>query len=202
MNKQLALALLAASLASCATVPTPLQGQFSAATPRAAAGGSAGGELVRWGGDIIKVEPKNDSTCFEVLARDLDASARPLRRDPSGGRFIACRSGFYDPVEFEAGRQITVVGRVDGTEHGKVGQFDYTYPRVAADTIYLWPKRPLYVRTPYYDPWMYDCGPYGWGYPCWGPYWGPYWGPSVIVRERPARPPAPRPAPSPRPNPR
>ena len=197
MNK-LALALLATGLASCATVPTPLQGQFSAATPRAAVAGSAGGELVRWGGEIIKADPKTDSTCFEVLARDLDSSARPIRRDPSDGRFIACRTGFYDPAVFEAGREITVVGHVDGTERGKVGQFDYTYPRVAADTIYLWPKRPLYVNTPYYDPWMYGCGPYGWG---WGPCWGPYWGPSVIVRERHVRPaPMPRPAPKPAPS--
>ena len=65
--------------------------------------------------------------------------------------------------------------------HGHVkhffGEFDYTYPRVAADAIYLWPER-SYVAAPYYyDPW----GPWGYG-PYWGgPFWGPYWGGGVII---------------------
>jgi outer membrane lipoprotein len=183
----LLLATAVLALSSCATVPAPLQGQFPPVNPRDAA--AASGQAVRWGGDIIKVEPRADSTCFEVLARELDASARPRAGDrgPSKGRFIACRQGFYDPEEFERGRDITVVGHLSGTEHGKVGEFDYTYPLVQADAIYLWPERPLYPRTPYYDPWMYGFGPY-WG--GWGPYWGPYWGGStVILRERPHAPP-------------
>ncbi|GAA0719920.1 Slp family lipoprotein [Dokdonella soli] len=189
MSKQYAIVLLAAGLASCATVPTPLQGQFSAAMPRDTANAGSG-QTVRWGGEIIKVEPKTDATCFEILARQLDDSARPRSSDASGGRFIACRNGFYDPEEFQRGRDLTIVGRVTGTDRGKVGEFDYSYPHVAADAIYLWPKRPLYVRTPYYDPWMYGFGPY-WGY---GPYWGPYWGGgTVIIRERPNTPPNPKP---------
>lgn len=185
MNKSnfrfLAIALLGCALGACAIVPKPLQGQYSNATPREAAT-TGSGQVVRWGGEIIKVEPKQDQTCFEVLARELNATARPMQRDASDGRFIACRAGFYDPEEFERGREITIVGRLTGTDRGKVGDFDYTYPHVAADTVYLWPKRPLVVRTPYYDPWMY--GGYGpWG---WGPYWGPFWGGgTVIIRDHP-----------------
>jgi outer membrane lipoprotein len=183
MNKTLTIALLAAAVASCATVPATLQGQFAASTPRDA---HADGQAVRWGGEIIKVEPKEDSTCFEVLARELDASARPTRREGSQGRFIACRSGFYDPEEYDRGREVTVVGQLSGTEHGKVGQFDYTYPHVVASEVYLWPKRPL--RTPYQDPWMYGYGPYGPGWGWFGPGWGPYWGaPPIIIREHPHR---------------
>jgi len=188
MNKSFAIALLTAGLASCATVPVPLQGQFAATTPRDT--GASG--TVRWGGEIIKVEPKTDMTCFEILSRNLDASARPMSRDPSSGRFIACRAGFYDPEEFERGRDLTVVGRVTGTDRGKVGEFDYAYPHVAADTIYLWPKRVPYVRQPYYDPFY---GPWGYG-PYWGAGWGgyPYWGwggPTVIIRDHPRPPPRP-----------
>jgi outer membrane lipoprotein len=178
MNKQLATLLLAAGLASCATVPAPLQGQFANTNPRDTP--SAGGAgAVRWGGEIIKVEPKADATCFEILARQLDDSARPLSREVNGGRFIACRAGFYDPEEFQRGRDLTIVGQVTGTDHGKVGEFDYAYPHVAADTIYLWPKRMPYARSAYYDPWMYGYGPYAYGF---GPYWGPFWGgPTFIV---------------------
>lgn len=169
------LALLAGALGACATVPTPLQGQFSPVTPRDAAANGGQSAAVRWGGEIINVDPRADQTCFEILARELDDSARPVARDPSAGRFLACRAGFYDPEEFKRGRDITVVGQLNGSERAKVGEFDYTYPRVAADAVYLWPRRSLYAAAPYYDPWY---GP-GWGY---GPYWGgPFWGPTVIV---------------------
>jgi len=193
VNKPLALALLSAALASCATVPKPLQGQFSPATPRDAAT-AGGGQTVRWGGEIIKVEPKADATCFEILSRQLDDSARPIKRDPSDGRFIACRAGFYDPEVFDRGREVTVTGQLSGIDHGKVGEFNYSYPHVAADAIYLWPKRPLYVNTPYPygDPWLYGGygygGPWGWG----GPYWGPFWGGgTVIIRDHSGPPPKP-----------
>src|SRR4051794_32084492 len=148
----LVVAAIAAALGACVTVPAPLQGQFAPATPRDAA--ASNGQLVRWGGEIITVDPHADQTCFEILARELDGAARPYSRDPSNGRFIACRNGFYDPEEFKRGRDITIVGHVSGTEQRKGGEFDYTYPHVAADTIYLWPERPLYVASPYYyDPW-------------------------------------------------
>jgi len=171
-----ALVVLAAALGACATVPAPLQGQFPPVTPRqAAASGAGSNETVRWGGEIIDVEPRADRTCFEILARDLDSIARPVTGDPSGGRFLACRNGFYDPEEFKQGREITVVGRLDGTEQAKVGDFDYTYPRVAADTVYLWPERPIYAYSPYYAyPYW---GPWG----GWGPYWGPYWGGATVI---------------------
>jgi outer membrane lipoprotein len=171
-------ALVAAMLAACATVPAPLQGQFSPVTPRDAAANGGQGASVRWGGEIINVDPRADQTCFEILARELDATARPVSRDPSAGRFLACRAGFYDPEEFKRGRDITVIGQLNGSERAKVGEFDYTYPRVAADAVYLWPKRTYYAGSPYYyDPWY---GPW-WGY---GPGWGSFWGPTVIV-ERP-----------------
>jgi len=184
LTKLAAVAMFAALLGACATIPAPLQGQFAAVSPRDAVAGNVQGEAVRWGGEIINVDPRPDQTCFEILARELDSSARPVSRDPSDGRFLACRNGFYDPEEFKQGRHITVVGKLNGSEQGKVGQFNYTYPRVAADAVYLWPKR-TYVDYgyPYYDPWMWGYGPY------WGPYWGGFWGgPTIIVRHPPPAP--------------
>lgn len=190
MKHFLLVAALGVLLASCATVPAPLQGQFTPTTPREAVA-SANGQPVRWGGEIIKVEPKAGSTCFEILARELDSNARPVPRDPSGGRFIACHEGFQDPEEFKQGREITVVGRVTGVDHGRIGEFDYRYPHVEADAIHLWKPRPLYVRSPYQDPWIYGFGPgWGWGY---SPYWGPQWGGTVIIRDNPRPTPRPRP---------
>ncbi len=193
MKRTIMIALLAATLGACASVPTTLQGQYAKSTPRDALATHSSAP-VRWGGQIIRVEPKADSTCFEIISRPLDSQARPDRRkDSDGGRFIACHAGFYDPEVYARGRDLTVVGRYDGSEQGKVGQFDYTYPRIAATSIYLWPKREP-RPVPYYDPWL--AGP-GWnGYLGWGWGWGPYWGPStIIIREHGHRPSTPPPVP-------
>jgi outer membrane lipoprotein len=73
-----------------------------------------------------------------------------------------------------------------------VGDYDYPYPRVEANVVYLWPKRPVYVNTPY-PPGFYD--------PFWGPGWGPwggygygypyYWNRPRVIVVRPAPPPPP-----------
>jgi outer membrane lipoprotein len=166
--------LTAFTLGGCATVPQQLAGtDFAAVTPKQIVAQNARGERVRWGGEIIKVEPKPESTCFEVLSRELYSDARPSRHDGSDGRFIACSKGFYDPAVYTKGRELTVVGQVAGTEQHQVGDYNYTYARVDADNVYLWPHR----EHAYADPWpgYYD--------PFWGPPWG-YWGwspPIVIV---------------------
>ena len=133
--------VLALTLAACASAPKPLQGQFSSLLPDEAAKREANGELVRWGGSIVSVQPQSQRSCFEIVAAPLNASGRPQKVDRSEGRFIACRSGFYEPEVFKAGREITISGRIEGFETRKVGEFDYRYPRVAADVVYLWPER-------------------------------------------------------------
>jgi len=168
----------ALAVAGCATIPAPVAGtDFAPLTPQQAVAQNAASAHVRWGGEIIKVEPKNDSTCFEVLARGLYADARPNRHDGNDGRFIACSKGFYDPAVYTHGRDLTVVGRVSGTEQHQVGDYNYTYAHVDADGVYLWPKRQYpdgYYPYPYFgDPFF---GPY----PGWYAWWAPP--PVVIVR--------------------
>jgi outer membrane lipoprotein len=156
------------ALAGCATAPKPLQGDYAATLP---ADSAATAQKVRWGGEILRVDTQARRSCFEVLARPLDASARPVRRDQNGGRFLACREGFYDPAVFEPGRQITVTGTLDGSERRKVGDYDYDYPRVAADVIYLWSELPAYARYP--DPWIYGGDPF---------WYRPFGPPVVVIR--------------------
>lgn len=165
MNRCIPVILSSLALAACATTPTPLQGQYDSVNPKLAADGTHSGARVRWGGTIITVQPAATETCFEILSHTLDAQSRPRVRDASEGRFMACRSGFYDPEVFGKGRELTVTGTLDGTRSGRVGQFEYTYPKVAAETIFLWPQRPLVIE--HRDPWPYD--------PFWGPGYGPYW---------------------------
>lgn len=173
MYKTMALAAMTATLAACATIPQPLQGTYTDISTSQAQQGGAGGSKVRWGGEIIKTEPGPQETCFYLMSRPLDSEARPATRSESEGqgRFVACRAGFYDPEVFSRGREVTVTGTLHGTVSQKVGEYDYAYPRVEADVVYLWPKRVAVAPYPYYDPFW---GP-GWG-PYWGGPWGPYWG--------------------------
>ena len=160
--KRLAFPLLAATLlAACATQPVPLQGQYAAITPHEAAARDSTGAVVRWGGRIVEVEPKPNETCFEMISTRLDASGRPRwGSDEVGGRFIACRTGFYDPALFQQDREVTFAGRIDGYETRKIGGYDYRFPRVVADVVYLWPVRDRVdvIERPV---------PYWWGAP-WG----------------------------------
>ncbi|MCF6041836.1 Slp family lipoprotein, partial [Xanthomonas perforans] len=128
------------------------------------------GTSVRWGGKIIKTTPGQGQTCFELIWRPLNASGRPDRNavDASDGRFLACRSGFYDPAVFEPGREVTFIGKIEGYETTKIGEYDYKLPKVNADVVYLWPV----VRDVEVVP-AYPYGP--WGDP-WGPRWGGGWG--------------------------
>lgn len=136
------LALALAALAGCATHPRPLQGAFAPITPRDATTADATGQLVRWGGRIVQVEPQPDRTCFEMISTRLDVYGRPFwASDDTGGRFIACRQGFYDPALFERNREVTFTGRVAAYENRRIGQYDYRFPRVEADVVYLWPVR-------------------------------------------------------------
>ena len=178
MRKLIVPLVAAAALGGCATVPAPLAGDhFAPVTPQQALSGNANGQRVRWGGEILNVEPRADVTCFEVLSRELYSDARPNRHDHSDGRFVACSKGFYDPAVYTKGRDLTVTGSLNGTEQRKVGDYDYTFPQVAADQVYLWPERTYYAGYP----------GYGWYDPFWGPYWGPYygswgwWGPPAVV---------------------
>ena len=137
------IAAISLVLGACATQPKPLQGDFTGLTPPDAVIGSHIGTQVRWGGRIIRTEPRPDSTCFEIMSVRLNADGRPYgASDDTYGRFIACRTGFYDPALFQPNREVTFTGRIEAYEERKVGGgYVYKFPRVAADVVYLWPKR-------------------------------------------------------------
>ncbi len=146
MQLRTLLPLLAVALAGCASAPKVLQGEFDSQSPEQAA---SAGAAVRWGGVVIEVEPQADRTCFQILSRELSSYGRPQLSDASEGRFLACRAGFYDPAVFTRGREVTVVGMLDGNERRTVGEFELQLPRIAASIVYLWPER---VDVYYYEP--------------------------------------------------
>jgi len=156
--------------AACARPPTALRGSFAPLGVEQARAGAPAGTRVRWGGEIVSTTPGRNETCLEVVSKPLDRQAHPERADETEGRFIACAPGFYDPAIYAARREVTVVGTLQAPVRRRIGEYDYTFPAVQADTIYLW--RPPEPRGSYYDPWL---EPY-WG---WGPFWG--WGAGGLV---------------------
>ncbi|CAN5709175.1 Slp family lipoprotein [soil metagenome] len=154
-----AAAVASVLLSACASQPRPLQGEFMPLTPRDSVLADRTGAAVRWGGRIVQVEPKPNATCFEMVSTGLDIYGRPYwASDDTGGRFIACRTGFYDPAVFERNREVTFTGRIEGYENRQIGGYDYRFPRVAADVVYLWPVRDRINVVTRPAPWPW------WGY--------------------------------------
>jgi len=146
------LLLLLLSLAACLRPPDNLAGRFDQVTVAEARAQPHDGSAVRWGGTLLSMRPGREQTCFEVAGLPLDARARPVPSDDSLGRFVACAPGFYEPTVYAAGREVTVVGAVNGTIRGRVGEYDYTFPRVDATTVYLWPVRQAEDTRPVWWP--------------------------------------------------
>jgi outer membrane lipoprotein len=121
------------------------------------------GDVVLWGGIIIKTKNLKKSTDIMVLETPLHGSERPDARSYSRGRFIARSSKLLDPEIYRRGKKITVAGVVSGKKTMPLGETTYTYPVLSVKQIVLWQS--------YHPHYAY---PYLWG-PYWGPYGGPYW---------------------------
>ncbi|GMU45011.1 MAG: Slp family lipoprotein [Xanthomonadales bacterium] len=152
-----ALVLALSSLAGCASMPTPLQGDYDYSEPREAARDAR----VRWGGRVIGVQPAQTQTCIDVLGLPLDERARPRDVDADIGRFRACQPGFVDPAVFVGGREVTVTGQVEAQVEEQIGEYRYRMPQVRIGTLFLWPERQPMTRVHLlHDPYFF--GPWPW----------------------------------------
>ncbi|GAB4174661.1 MAG: hypothetical protein Kow0020_10180 [Wenzhouxiangellaceae bacterium] len=156
-------ALVAGLLSACASLPEPLAGDYSQEFQPTQATERSVGARVRWGGVVIETRPERNRTCIEVLAQPLGRDGRPRPSDQDWGRFIACSPQFFDPEIFVRGREVTATGRLTGFQTGQVGEFEYRYPVLEADSVYLWPRRVEIDEEYhyYYWPW-WGFGPYPW----------------------------------------
>jgi len=130
-------------ICACTTTQlTPEQAALRAVTPTMAAAQPSRhqGKSVEWGGLLIAIHNRQNHTIIEVLAYPLQTNGRPdLDRQPMG-RFLTMRAGYLEPLEFAAGRRLTVTGPITGTRQGRVSEGDYIYPTVDANQLRLWPR--------------------------------------------------------------
>lgn len=120
---------------------------------------------VRWGGKIISIENKQDSSWIEILASPLGYSGEPNSVDNYQGRFIARIDGFLDPEFYRKDRQLTIYGKVENEIIKHIDDHPYSYPLVHAKVYYLWPeyqqrryRQPYYYDDYYYSPYYYRYG--------------------------------------------
>ncbi len=180
LMRRVSLLGLLAVLAGCAsTTPNPVASAPPGAVSLAEVGADPSafvGRPVRWGGTLVGVRNRNSSSVLEILSRPLSGNGLPDIDGQSSGRFLAVIAGFVDPAAHASGTRVTVIGRVSGSEHGRIGEYDYHYPVVAVDSWRDWGvyREPVPVRDPFCcSPWGYD--PWYWGYPGYG-WWGyPYY---------------------------
>lgn len=126
------------------------------------------GQHVMVGGEVLATRPAPGQTEVELLCRRLRADDSPERTDASDGRVLVRAAEFLDPAVYAAGRRVTVIGAVAGSEERKIGELPYRYPVLRAEAIQLWPRDP--PRPP-----IYPVYPYPWGWPYYYPrYLGPW----------------------------
>jgi len=97
-------------------------------------------QQVRWGGTIISVENKENSTWIEILASPLNHYGKPGYNKDYEGRFIARVDGFLDPEQYSKDRKLTIFGTIDTEFVKRIDDYPYSYPLVSATVYYLWPK--------------------------------------------------------------
>jgi outer membrane lipoprotein len=97
------------------------------------------GSVVIWGGVIINVDNSPDGSSITLLQTPLDDRDQPKDSEYSRGRFIARTPYLADPIVFEKGRKITVVGEIAGKETMLIGRSAlYSYPVIRIKQLVLW----------------------------------------------------------------
>jgi len=125
-------------------------------------------QYVRWGGKIISVENKEDSTWIEILASPLNSYGRPNSYTDYEGRFIARVEGFLDPEYYTKDRYLTIFGTIDTEFVKRIDDHPYSYPLVSVKEYYLWPEYQIArYQYQYYYPYYH-----GYYYPYYRSHFG------------------------------
>lgn len=168
MKKFLSLMVVLLGVSACTVVPDPIQVAEDAQlvsfeeVKGDVAQNQQLGKNARWGGRIASVENKKDVSEIEIVFFPESSSGKPRIGKESGGRFKAIVSGFIDPLVFEQGRLITVVGEVGEAQNGIIGEQDYIYPTVNAIGYHMWKQTTNIDVDPVgFVPFHYGRGFYG-----------------------------------------
>jgi len=102
------------------------------------------GQLVVWGGEVLKATRDANRTVIEILQLPLHNDLTPVdARTSSRGRFLAYdnKGEIIDPAILQEGTRLTVIGEVKGVENTLVGQATTEYPALAIRDMTVWDRR-------------------------------------------------------------
>jgi len=105
------------------------------------------GDPVLWGGTVLSVANLADNTQIEIMAHPLDRRQRPMIGRTAQGRFVASYEGFAEPLDFPAGRVVTVLGSLGEPVKGSVGEATYVYPSIQVIDSHLWNEQDRAPRS-------------------------------------------------------
>jgi outer membrane lipoprotein len=97
-----------------------------------------------WGGKILGVHNRADTTDVEIVAYPLDRAQRPDPGAQTLGRFVLSLPEFVEPLDYPPGRFVTLQGRVAGSQVARIDEHDVVLPIVGGANVHLWP-----VNFPY-----------------------------------------------------
>lgn len=128
------------TMTACVSIPPILQGDYSSLTPAASKQKHPMNIPVRWSGLIINTVNRKDKTCFEIVQTQTNDSLRPVKVIPKdSSRFFACKDGFMEPHAFNK-RLVTITGNLVAYSKQNIDEYEYEYPVVKTDKIYIWRK--------------------------------------------------------------
>lgn len=96
------------------------------------------GKYVLLGGAIVSIVNTNSGDEMEVVQFKTDDKGEITETNVSGGRFLAVSPSFLDPVIYQPGLLVTIVGEVKGSRSMPLGEADYVYPIIGIREIHLW----------------------------------------------------------------
>ncbi len=122
-------------------------------------------QAFRWGGTVIKVLNKKNSSQIQLLYYPVSRYGRPLIEQKTEGRFAITSPLFLDPAIYKEGTEITVTGILSGEIKQKIGKKILTLPLLTVNNIHIWPDRQRIDEQAYpYSPYALPYYPYHrWG---------------------------------------
>ena len=141
----------ALALGACASTPIDLEERGVEIEPVSPvevteASGPVRGTVL-WGGTIIGVANLESGAQLEIVSHPLDRTQRPQAGRASEGRFLARTDDYLEPLDFAEGREVTVLGAIEGLEEVRVGEARRDLPVVRASDLHLWRGEASRPRT-------------------------------------------------------
>lgn len=116
------------------------------------------GKRVMLGGVVVETRNFPEKSEIEVVQKEIDSSGRVSANDATFGRFIFRQRGYLESEIYAKGREVIGVGKVVGSQLGKIGDREYLFPVVEVEELHLiknYPQSPYYYNDPFY-PYYFD----------------------------------------------